>query len=90
MFEAAEIKHKLDKATFKREEPRLRKALLDAQAELGEKKPIEVVTCAELGVAVQPRTTLLRTAAPSQRPAGTRVQSVAELVQRLRDEAKVI
>ncbi|MGH7003225.1 MAG: polyphosphate:AMP phosphotransferase, partial [Alphaproteobacteria bacterium] len=43
MFEAAEIKHKVDKATFKREEPRLREALLKAQSALAEKKPFEVV-----------------------------------------------
>jgi polyphosphate:AMP phosphotransferase len=43
MFEAAEIKHKVDKATFKREEPRLRAALIAHQRELAEKKPFEVV-----------------------------------------------
>ncbi|MCW5772712.1 MAG: polyphosphate:AMP phosphotransferase [Rhodospirillaceae bacterium] len=43
MFEAAEIKHDIDKAAFKRQEPRLREALLQAQFELGDKKPFEVV-----------------------------------------------
>ncbi len=43
MFEAAEIKHKVDKAIFKREEPRLRAALVDAQLALAAKKPFEVV-----------------------------------------------
>src|SRR5687768_14318288 len=43
MFEAAEIKHKVDKATFEREEPRLREALIRAQKALAEKKPFEVV-----------------------------------------------
>jgi polyphosphate:AMP phosphotransferase len=43
MFEAAEIKHKVDKATFEREEPRLRESLLAAQKALTEKKPFEVV-----------------------------------------------
>ena len=43
MFEAAEIKHKVDKATFAREEPRLREALLAAQKTLALKKPCEVV-----------------------------------------------
>ncbi len=43
MFEAAEIKHKVDKATFEREEPRLREALIAAQTALDAKKPFEVV-----------------------------------------------
>lgn len=43
MFEAAEIKHKVDKATFEREEPRLRTALIAAQRTLADKKPFEVV-----------------------------------------------
>jgi len=43
MFEAAEIKHQVDKATFKREEPRLRQALLKAEFALADQKPFEVV-----------------------------------------------
>jgi AMP-polyphosphate phosphotransferase len=43
MFEAAEIKHKVDNATYKREEPRLREALLKAEFALGDQKPFEVV-----------------------------------------------
>jgi polyphosphate:AMP phosphotransferase len=43
MFESAEIKHKVDKATFEREEPRLRDSLLAAQKALADKKPFEVV-----------------------------------------------
>jgi electron transfer flavoprotein beta subunit len=54
------------------------------------KKPIEVVTCAELGAAVQPRTQVVRTTVPPQRAAGARVKSVEELLQKLREEAKVI
>jgi AMP-polyphosphate phosphotransferase len=38
MFESAEIGHKLSKATYKRQEPKLRQALLSAQYELLEKK----------------------------------------------------
>src|SRR3954466_12484006 len=34
MFENAELGHKIDKATFKEESPRLRAALLEAQREL--------------------------------------------------------
>ncbi len=36
MFESAEIGHKLDKATYRREEPKLREALLDAQYDLAQ------------------------------------------------------
>ena len=43
MFELALIEHKLDKDTYKREEPLLRTALLEAQAALIEKKPFSVV-----------------------------------------------
>jgi polyphosphate:AMP phosphotransferase len=43
MFEAAEIKHGVDKTTFEREEPRLREALIAAQAALAEKRPFAVV-----------------------------------------------
>jgi polyphosphate:AMP phosphotransferase len=43
MFEAAEIKHKVDQATFRREEPRLRAALIKTQYALAEKKPFQVV-----------------------------------------------
>jgi len=54
------------------------------------KKPIEVQTSAELNVAVQPMTALLATARPPKRAAGTRVESVEELVIRLKEEAKVL
>lgn len=43
MFETAELGHSVDKATYKDEVPKLREALLDAQFELGEKKPFPVV-----------------------------------------------
>ncbi len=43
MFESAEIGHKIDKATYRREEPKLREALLDAQYDLGQKKRFAVV-----------------------------------------------
>lgn len=43
MFESAEIEHSLDKKVFKRKAPKLREALLDAQFDLAEKKPFEVV-----------------------------------------------
>jgi electron transfer flavoprotein beta subunit len=54
------------------------------------RKPIETLSCAELGAAVEPRSLLLRMSPPPSRPAGVRVSSVNELVAKLRDEAKVI
>lgn len=43
MFEAAELGHAIDKATYKSEVPKLREALLDVQFELGEGKQFPVV-----------------------------------------------
>ncbi|MDQ3117450.1 MAG: electron transfer flavoprotein subunit beta/FixA family protein [Verrucomicrobiota bacterium] len=54
------------------------------------KKPIEVLTCAELGVQIAPLTTTVSTARPPKRTAGARVESVEELVAKLKQEAKVI
>jgi electron transfer flavoprotein beta subunit len=54
------------------------------------KKPIETLTPAALGVDVTPRLSVLKVEEPGRRQAGTKVGSVAELVQKLRTEAKVI
>ena len=43
MFESAELGHKIDKETFKKEVPKLRAALLDAQYDMLEKKQFPVV-----------------------------------------------
>jgi len=43
MFESAEIGHKLDKARFKREEPKVRKRLLDLQTALLKKHKLPVI-----------------------------------------------
>jgi len=43
MFESASLKHKVDKATFRREEPKLREALLNAQYDLKEKGSFPVL-----------------------------------------------
>jgi polyphosphate:AMP phosphotransferase len=43
MFETAELGHKVDKETFKREEPKLRSDLLDAQFELKQKATFPVL-----------------------------------------------
>ncbi len=54
------------------------------------KKPLEVMPVADLGVDVAPRLTVLKVSEPGQRQAGIKVESVAELVEKLRNEAKVI
>jgi electron transfer flavoprotein beta subunit len=54
------------------------------------KKPIETIKPADLGVDPTPRLTVLSVAEPPKRQAGQKVGSVAELVAKLRNEAKVI
>ena len=54
------------------------------------KKPIETIKPADLGVDPAPRLTLVKVAEPPRRTAGKKVGSVAELVDKLRTEAKVI
>ena len=54
------------------------------------KKPLDTVTGADLGVDFAPRTKTLKVEAPAARSAGIKVGSVAELVDKLKNEAKVI
>ena len=54
------------------------------------KKPIEQVTPDSLGVDVKPRLTTLKVAEPPKRQAGKMLGSVAELVDKLKNEARVI
>ena len=54
------------------------------------KKPIEEITPADLGVDITPRLTTLKVEEPPRREAGVMVESVAELVDKLKNEAKVI
>ena len=54
------------------------------------KKPIDVVTPGDLGVDVAPRLEVLEVKEPPAREAGVKVADVAELVGKLRNEAKVI
>ena len=54
------------------------------------KKPLDTLTPADLGVDVAPRLTVVGVAAPAVRVAGVRVADVAELVDKLKNEAKVI
>ena len=54
------------------------------------KKPIETLKPADLGVDPAPRLKVLKVDEPPKRQAGKKVGSVAELVQKLKTEAKVI
>ncbi len=54
------------------------------------KKPIETLKPADLGVDPAPRLAVVSVAEPPKRKAGVKVASVAELVAKLRTEAKVI
>ncbi|MFM0418866.1 electron transfer flavoprotein subunit beta/FixA family protein [Paraburkholderia aromaticivorans] len=54
------------------------------------KKPVETLSPAELGVDPAPRLKTLKVAEPAVRKAGERVADVATLINKLKDEAKVI
>jgi electron transfer flavoprotein beta subunit len=54
------------------------------------KKPLETVKPADLGVDVTPRIKTLNVAEPAKRSAGIKVPDVATLVDKLKNEAKVI
>jgi electron transfer flavoprotein beta subunit len=54
------------------------------------KKTIDVLTPDELGVDIAPHLTTLSVVEPEGRQAGVIVESVGELVEKLRNEAKVI
>ena len=54
------------------------------------KKPIDEMAPADLGVDVAPRLATLKVEEPPTRQAGVMVESVAELVDKLKNEAKVI
>ena len=54
------------------------------------KKPLEIVKPVDLGVDVAPRLKTLRVAEPAGRKAGVQVADVAALVDKLKNEAKVI
>ncbi|UXJ50204.1 electron transfer flavoprotein subunit beta/FixA family protein [Pseudomonas citronellolis] len=54
------------------------------------KKPLEVLTAADLGVDLAPRLKTLKVVEPPKRSGGVMVPDVAALVDKLRNEAKVI
>ena len=54
------------------------------------KKPIEQLNASDLGVDTSPKIQQIKVEEPPKRKAGIKVSSVAELVQKLKNEAKVI
>ncbi|MEM6661455.1 MAG: electron transfer flavoprotein subunit beta/FixA family protein, partial [Pseudomonadota bacterium] len=54
------------------------------------KKPLDIKAPADLGVDVAPRLAVVSTTEPPARKAGIKVDSVAELITKLKDEAGVI
>ena len=54
------------------------------------KKPIEQMNASDLGVVITPKIQQLKVEEPPKRKAGIKVSSVTELVQKLKNEAKVI
>ena len=54
------------------------------------KKPIEQINASDLGVDTKPRIDQIKVEEPPKRKAGIKVASVEELVQKLKNEAKVI
>ena len=54
------------------------------------KKPLEILTAEDLGIDTTPRVQQIKVEEPPKRKAGIKVSSVAELVNKLKNEAKVI
>jgi electron transfer flavoprotein beta subunit len=54
------------------------------------KKPLDVLTADDLGVAVTTHVTQVKVEPPAERQAGIKVEDVATLVDKLKNEAKVI
>ena len=54
------------------------------------KKPLEILNASDLGIDMTPRVQQIKVEEPQKRKAGIKVASVAELVSKLKNEAKVI
>ena len=54
------------------------------------RKPLDVKSAADFGIDLSPRNNVIKVTAPAQRQAGIIVSSVDELVEKLKNEAKVI
>jgi electron transfer flavoprotein beta subunit len=54
------------------------------------KKPLDIIKAADLGADIAPRLITLKVSEPPKRQAGIKVADVVELVEKLKNEAKVI
>jgi len=54
------------------------------------KKPLDIMSPDELGVDITPRLTIVKVSEPPAREEGVKVADVNELVEKLRNEAKVL
>lgn len=54
------------------------------------RKPLDVKSAADFGIDLTPRTKLLKVTPPAEREAGIKVESIDELINKLKTEAKVI
>jgi electron transfer flavoprotein beta subunit len=54
------------------------------------RKPLEITTPADLGVEIKSTQTVIKVTPPAERSAGIKVADVAELVDKLKNEAKVL
>jgi electron transfer flavoprotein beta subunit len=54
------------------------------------RKPLDVKAAADLGIDLSPRSTLIKVTPPAERSAGIVVETMDELVDKLKNEAKVI
>jgi len=54
------------------------------------KKPLEEMAPADLGIEIAPRLKVLNTTEPPERQGGVKVESVQELIDKLRNEARVL
>ncbi|WP_370978629.1 electron transfer flavoprotein subunit beta/FixA family protein [Agaribacterium sp. ZY112] len=54
------------------------------------KKPLKSLSISELGIDISPRCKLIQVSTPEPRQAGIKVSSVDELIDKLRNEAKVV
>jgi electron transfer flavoprotein beta subunit len=54
------------------------------------RKPLDIKTPADLGLSVENRLKVISTKAPAERSAGIKVESVSELVEKLKDNVGAI
>ena len=84
-----EIEKKIDKAEDARIDV-LKALTADEAYEVAEKKPIDTKDASSLGINIEPRIEQIKVEEPPVRQKGIMVSDVAELVQKLKHEAKVI